>query len=116
MYLMLDVVTNHFAFNGAGSSVDYSIFTPFNSASYFHSFCLINYNSITSIQTCWEGDNIVSLPDLRTEDEDVYSVWYSWIANIVSTYGVDGIRLDSAYQLNYNFTRKFHRGMQEIYD
>lgn len=94
MYLMLDVVTNHFAYDGAGNDVDYSIFAPFNSESYFHPFCLIDYDNITSIQQCWEGDNIVSLPDLRTEDEDVYSVWESWIENIVSTYGVDGIRLD----------------------
>lgn len=104
---MLDVVTNHYAFKGAGASVDYSIFAPFNSKSYFHDFCLIDYNNITSIQNCWEGDNIVSLPDLRTEDEDVYSVWYSWIADMVSTYGVDGIRLDSTQQLNYNFTPGF---------
>lgn len=107
MYLMLDVVTNHFAFDGPGADVDYSIFVPFNSESYFHSFCLIDYDSTTSIQDCWEGDNIVSLPDLRTEDEDVYSVWYSWIADTVSTYGVDGIRLDSAQQVNYNFTPGF---------
>lgn len=107
MYLMLDVVTNHFAFKGAGASVDYSIFVPFNSKSYFHDFCLIDYSNITSIQNCWQGSNTVSLPDLRTEDEDVYSVWYSWIADIVSKYGVDGIRLDSTQQLNYNFTPDF---------
>lgn len=107
MYLMLDVVANHFAFKGAGPSVDYSIFVPFNSKSYFHDFCFIDYSNITSIQDCWLGDDIVSLPDLRTEDEDVYSVWYTWIADIVSTYGVDGIRLDTAQQLNYNFTPGF---------
>lgn len=107
MYLMLDVVTNHLAYDGAGDSVDYSIFAPFNSKSYFHDFCLIDYSDITSIQNCWEGDNTVSLADLRTEDEDVYSVWYSWIADIVSTYGVDGIRLDSAEEVNYNFTPGF---------
>lgn len=107
MYLMLDVVTNHFAYLGAGNSVDYSTFYPFNSQSYFHDFCLIDYSNINSIQNCWEGDNIVSLPDLRTENENVYSVWYSWIADMVSTYGIDGIRLDSAQQVNYNFTPGF---------
>lgn len=113
MYLMLDVVTNHFAYNGAGNNVDYSIFVPFNSQSYYHPFCLIDYNNITSIQQCWEGDNTVSLPDLRTEDQDVYSVWNSWIQNIVSTYGVDGIRLDryvfglSSCPLHWNFLQYY---------
>lgn len=104
---MLDVVTNHFAYLGCGDCVDYSIFEPFNSESYFHDFCLIDYSDIDSIQTCWEGDNIVSLPDLRTEDSDVYDIWNDWIADVVSSYGVDGIRLDSAYELNYNFTPTF---------
>jgi alpha-amylase len=31
MYLMVDVVTNHMGYLGAGNSVDYSVFTPFNS-------------------------------------------------------------------------------------
>jgi hypothetical protein len=31
MYLMVDVVTNHMAYLGCGTCVDYSIFTPFNS-------------------------------------------------------------------------------------
>lgn len=108
---MLDVVTNHFAFNGPGANVDYSIFNPFNSQSYFHSFQLCDYDNestnITAIQVCWEGDNTVSLPDLRTEDEDVYSVWNTWIEGIVSTYGVDGIRLDSALEVNFEFTPSF---------
>lgn len=108
---MLDVVTNHFAFDGAGADVDYSIFVPFNSESYFHPFELCDYDleatDIEAIQVCWEGDNIVSLPDLATEDEDVYSVWNTWIEGIVSTYSIDGIRLDSAMELNFNFTPAF---------
>lgn len=104
---MLDVVTNHFAYYGSPSSIDYSIFNPFNSASYFHSYCAIDYDDVESAQVCWEGDTTVPLPDLATEDEDVYSVWYEWIADVVSTYGIDGIRLDSAYELNYNFTPGF---------
>ncbi|KAF3768930.1 glycoside hydrolase family 13 /Carbohydrate-binding module family 20 [Cryphonectria parasitica EP155] len=107
MYLMMDVVTNHFAYDGSPEDVDYSMFSPFNSSSHFHSYCEIDYDVITSIQDCWEGDTIVPLPDLATENEDVYSVWYDWIADVVSTYGIDGIRLDSAYELNYNFTPGF---------
>ncbi|KAA8573500.1 hypothetical protein EYC84_005085 [Monilinia fructicola] len=68
MYLMVDVVTNHMGYVGCGDCVDYSIYTPFDSKSYFHPFCFIDYSNVTSIQVCWEGSNVVSLPDLRTED------------------------------------------------
>ena len=67
MYLMVDVVTNHVAYVGCRSCVDYSIFKPFSSSSYFHSPCGIDYNSQTSIEVCWQGSDTVSLPDLRTE-------------------------------------------------
>ena len=68
--------------------------------SYYHPFCLIDYNTATSIKVCWEGDNTVSLPDLRTENSDVSSTWNTWITNLVSKYGIDGIRLDSAQQVD----------------
>ncbi|KAK1769931.1 glycoside hydrolase [Phialemonium atrogriseum] len=103
MYLMLDVVTNHMAYRGCGECVDYSKFDPFSSSSYFHSLCLIDYNNETSIQQCWEGDNIVSLPDLRTEDANVRSIWNDWIKEIVSKYKIDGLRIDSAKHQEKSF-------------
>ncbi|KAH8820547.1 glycoside hydrolase family 13 protein [Xylogone sp. PMI_703] len=107
MYLMVDVVTNHMGYLGCGDCVNYSTFTPFNQESFYHPFCLINYNDVNSIKTCWEGDNTVSLPDLRTEDSDVASVWNSWITNLVSTYSIDGLRVDSAQQVNNDFFPPF---------
>lgn len=107
MYLMLDVVTNHFAWDGCSSCVDYSIFDPFNSKSYFHDPCSINYDNNTSILVCWEGDEVVSLPDLRTEDSDVLNTFNSWIKNVVATYNIDGIRLDSAKHVDNNFLSSF---------
>jgi alpha-amylase len=41
MYLMLDVVVNHFAWAGNGTTVDYSKFNPFNSEEYFHPYVLL---------------------------------------------------------------------------
>jgi alpha-amylase len=35
---------------------------------------------------CWAGDNIVSLPDLRTEDANVLSMWERWITQLVANY------------------------------
>lgn len=107
MYLMLDVVTNHFAYKGCGDCVDYSIFVPFDSQTYFHDFCLIDYDNITSCQVCWAGDNIVALADLRTEDSDVLDTWTDWIQEVVANFSIDGIRLDSALQVDFNFTPVF---------
>ncbi|TAQ85031.1 hypothetical protein B7494_g6643 [Chlorociboria aeruginascens] len=107
MYLMVDMVTNHMGYDGCGTCVDYSIFTPFNSQSDYHPFCLIDYSNTTSIEYCWEGDNNVSLPDLRTEDSDIQDTWNSWVTSLVSTYSIDGIRLDSAQQVGNAFLPSF---------
>ncbi|KAH8593274.1 alpha-amylase [Bisporella sp. PMI_857] len=103
MYFMVDVVTNHMAYNGCGDCVDYSTLSPFNSKSYFHDFCLINYSDQNSIKNCWMGSNTVSLPDLRTENTDVRNIFNTWITNLVSKYSIDGLRVDSAQQVDNAF-------------
>jgi alpha-amylase len=75
--------------------------------SYYHPFCLIDYNNDTSIQVCWEGDNTVSLPDLRTEDSDVLNEWESWITALVANYSIDGLRVDSAREVDTAFFPPF---------
>jgi hypothetical protein len=49
-YLMVDVVTNHMGYAGCGDCVDYSIINPFDQESYYHPFCLIDYNNQTSME------------------------------------------------------------------
>ncbi|KAI1342546.1 glycoside hydrolase family 13 protein [Xylariaceae sp. FL0016] len=107
MYLMVDVVTNHMGYDGCGDCVDYSVFNPFNTQDDFHSFCLIDYDSETSIQTCWEGDNNVSLPDLKTEDAGIRDTWNAWITDLVKTYDIDGLRIDSAKHVEQDFWPDF---------
>lgn len=68
---------------------------------------MINYDDASTIQVCWEGDNTVSLPDLRTEDDDVLDMWKTWITGLVSDYSIDGLRLDSAYQVDKAFFSPF---------
>jgi len=139
MYLMVDVVTNHMAYAGCGDCVDYSVFEPFNNQSYFHPYCAIDYDNATSIQEvgfpfqseahllttrqCWEGDNIVALADLRTEDSNVLEIFQEWVAALVKNYTststkhhsrernscriVDGLRIDSAQQVDQAFWELF---------
>lgn len=75
--------------------------------SYFHPFCLIDYNDQNSIKNCWEGSNTVSLPDLRTEDSNVQSTFNEWITKLVSDYSIDGLRIDSVQQVNTGFWSSF---------
>ncbi|KEQ76988.1 putative alpha-amylase [Aureobasidium namibiae CBS 147.97] len=114
MYLMVDVVTNHMGYAGCGDCVDYSIFNPFDKESYYHPFCLIDYNNQTSMETCWEGDNTVSLPDLRVEDTSIQDTWATWIEQLVSNYTIDGLRIDSAAEVSKDSLAAFESA-SEIY-
>lgn len=107
MYLMVDVAPNHFAYNGAPANVDYSKLNPFNDVSYYHPYCKTDYDNTTSIQQCWAGDTVVSLPDLRTETASVQSGMNTWIASLVANYSIDGLRLDSAMAVNQAFWPTF---------
>lgn len=110
MYLMIDVVVNHFAALGPPDSVDYSSLQPFNSQDYYHSYCSINFNNladITQVEQCWMGSQNVPLPDLRTEDSGVASTLNNWISGLVSDYSIDGLRIDSAMEVHPNFWAAF---------
>ncbi|EED21030.1 alpha-amylase, putative [Talaromyces stipitatus ATCC 10500] len=108
MYLMVDIVVNNMAYDGPGTSVDYSIFNPFPSESYYHPYCLItNYNNQTDVEDCWEGDTYVSLPDLNTTQTYVKDTWNSWAKSFVANYSIDGLRIDSAAHIQEDFFPDF---------
>lgn len=54
MYLMVDVVPNHFASPGPVENIDYAAYVPFNSSEYFHPFCLIQDSDYDGNQTAVE--------------------------------------------------------------
>lgn len=47
---MVDVVTNHFGFDGLASLVDHSLFNPFDRAEYFNPICWSIDASIADMQ------------------------------------------------------------------
>lgn len=76
---------------------------------------------------CWLGDTIVSLPDVRTEDDKVAAMLHSWITELVSNYSgkrvfiyfcngiedliaisVDGLRIDSVFNVDPGFWPGFN--------
>ncbi|RDW80923.1 hypothetical protein BP5796_05621 [Coleophoma crateriformis] len=113
MYLMVDVVINDMAIpvpqNMTDTTViDYSVFNPYNDAKYFHKFCPItNYENTTDAQDCWLGTDIVALPDLDTESQEVADMMHTWIKELVSNYSIDGLRIDAAKHVNDAFLASF---------
>lgn len=105
MLLMLDVVTNHMAWNGPVKDIKYSHFHPFNDKKYFHDFCLISdYTETGDAVECWLGDSKkVPLPDLRTEDDEVRKMFGEWISGMVSNYSIDGMRIDTVLHIEPDF-------------
>lgn len=119
MYLMVDVVVNDMAApllsaasNASDSSappaVNYTAFTPFNNQSSFHPFCWItDYNNQTNVEQCWLGDSSVPLADVDTENPDIVAFFNQWIADLVKTYDIDGLRLDTVKHVRKDFWPAF---------
>jgi hypothetical protein len=106
MYLMVDIVVNHFG--PANSSASFASFNPFNQPSYFHPKCLItDYNNQTDVEQCWLGDGNLALADVNTEDEWVVETYYCWIQSLVKEYAIDGIRIDTVKHVRKDFWPEF---------
>ena len=97
----------------------------------YHPRCAIDYNNDTSVQYCtspiflplltpisqltrplsilgWIGEPAQTvLPDLNTESSAVRQLLYDHIKNLVSTYQIDGIRIDAAKHVNFDFWSGF---------
>lgn len=108
MYLMVDVVTNHFGANGAADKIDFTQFNPFNSASDFHSWCTItNEDDLTQTTTCSLGAFTDPLPDVDTTSPSIRATYASWIKNLIFSYAIDGLRIDSVKNVEMTFWPSF---------
>lgn len=98
------------AFDGNATSTDYSTFYPFNDRSFFHNVCFItDWTNVTQIQQCWLGGEVNPLPDLNTTSPNVRTEWNTWIKSLVSNYSIDGIRVDTAQNIEESFFPAFGR-------
>ncbi|KAJ3768703.1 glycoside hydrolase family 13 protein [Lentinula raphanica] len=106
MYVMVDIVVNHFA-NWGDSNINWSGLTPLNSESYFHPKCWIDWSNQTSREQCWMGDGYVPLMDVDTENDNVVNILNNFARNLTTTYGFDGARLDAAKSIRQTFWPAF---------
>ena len=120
MYLMVDVVVNHFG--PANSSASYASFNPLNQPSDFHPECLItDYNNQTDVEQCWLGDDKLALADVNTENPWIVNAFNLWIKYLVNTYCIDGIRIDTVKHVRKSFWPAFAASSDvytvgEVYD
>ncbi|KAI8140889.1 a-amylase [Fennellomyces sp. T-0311] len=94
MYVMLDVVANH----AGPTSGGYDGYT-FGDGDY-HSQCSINYDNQNSIEQCWVADE---LPDIDTENDSIVAKLNDILANWITSYGFDGIRIDTVKHVRKDF-------------
>nr|WVH01977.1 alpha-amylase [Naematelia aurantialba] len=111
MYLMVDIVVNNVpslnistALSSSALQADGSRYT---NPAYFHPQCWIDYSNDTSIDYCWLGDDKLPLMDVNTEHPDVITLLNAWIANLTSTYSIDGLRIDAAKHVPGAFWTSF---------
>ncbi|KAI9645162.1 hypothetical protein NHQ30_005896 [Ciborinia camelliae] len=116
MYLLVDVVASEFAVDignhnmTSDTKIDYSAFSPapFNDESSYNPYCpIVDWQNKTEYQDCWLGWTGVATPDLKTDNKDVQLALGKWIKELVSNYSIDGIRVDGAKQITYDFFKDF---------
>ncbi|KAJ7286003.1 alpha-amylase [Mycena rebaudengoi] len=118
MYLMVDIVVNNVM--ATSTTPDYSKYM-FKDQSLYHPYCPIVWGNTTSEQDCWFGDEKVPLPDVNTENKAVIAKYSEWIADLVKTYSIDGLRIDAAKHVKKEFWPPFLKSagvfsMGEVFD
>ncbi|KAF8653556.1 hypothetical protein AX16_003893 [Volvariella volvacea WC 439] len=110
MFLMVDVVVNHYGALGNELTVDYSSYIPFSSPADFHPPCpMTNFTNQTEMELCWIGDDQLRLPDLNTESDSVVQTFNEWIGGLVDEYDIDGLRIDTLKHVRIDFWPEFAR-------
>ncbi|RDB27294.1 Alpha-amylase 1 [Hypsizygus marmoreus] len=113
MYLMVDIVVNHFVSVPPNDSdniqaLDYGLIKPFSSESDYHPYCEItDYENQTAVEQCWLGDKKLPLADLDTENLDIVKTMNDWIKGLVKSYNVDGLRIDTVKHVRRHFWPAF---------
>ncbi|KAK9237362.1 alpha-amylase [Lipomyces kononenkoae] len=111
MSLMVDVVINHLASNTLPQDVDYGSYpAPFNTPDAFHPACQIDFSNQSSVEDCWlVTEPAPALVDLKNEDQVILDALINSVVDLVETYAIDGIRLDTARHVPKPSLAKFQQ-------
>ncbi|ORY31951.1 glycoside hydrolase superfamily [Naematelia encephala] len=116
MYLMVDVVVNHVGAYSRDEFLPSTYYGPFDSPADFHPYCLPNYDDQEQTEQCWLADQ---MPDLNTESPRVVRTLHAWVKDLVETYHIDALRVDTVKHIRKDFWPDFVRsagvvGMGEV--
>jgi len=98
---------------------DFSGLNPFNKAEHYHtcdgcpSGCNIDFNNGNQWQV--ENCRLAGLPDLSQENPFVTQTLVSWAKSIVSTYQLDGLRIDTVPEVPKPFWKTFQQSLGNLY-
>ncbi|KAL4953703.1 glycoside hydrolase superfamily [Aspergillus filifer] len=115
MYLMVEVVIDHMAqaINCTvtdDGGIDYSRLVPSNDKKYYHEPCSITgQNDSEASEKCWLSNEVVALPDLKTEDEKVASMIKDWVNGLIGNYSIDGLRVDATKHVEDSYLTSFSK-------
>ncbi|KAK2960783.1 putative Alpha-amylase [Blattamonas nauphoetae] len=100
IWVMVDIVVNHVG----DVNEDWSKITPFNKSEHYHPRCDIrDYNNQTQVEMC----RLANLPDLNTENEEVISQLITWTRWLMTTFNLDGLRVDTIKHVGKPFWKRF---------
>lgn len=100
---------------GIPSNYDFSDVVPFNSSSHYHSCtgCPANVPG----QACWISNfqnrsetqlcRLDGLPDLDQSSPFVSDYLQSWVSNLIKSYSIDGLRIDTVPEVGTDFWGQF---------
>jgi alpha-amylase len=103
IWVMVDVVANHI---GYVDNFDYSSIVPFNDATHYNNYTdcdLIEPNDQSSLELCW----LSGLPDLDQNNPFVRETFMTWASDIVKTYDIDALRIDTVPHVSKYFWHEF---------
>lgn len=100
IWVMVDIVLNHVGPVGN----DFSSISPFNSPEHYHDYCIIDGGDFDGGNQ-WKVENcrLAGLPDLNQSNQWVRSQLLQWVKWLISEYNIDGLRLDTACEVEKSF-------------
>ncbi|KAI1932833.1 hypothetical protein LOZ12_004387 [Ophidiomyces ophidiicola] len=106
MYLMVDIVLNNMTYHPA-KAVNHTDL-PFDNAKYPQPYCVItDRNNSDTTQKCWAGDKRPPLPTPSIGNNTVAQMMKTWVKNLVSTYSIDGLRINAVKYVDKDYLKEF---------